>query len=400
MSEAANTPVMRMAELISQAAKSGALKKAVFSKPDDAAVRRTVITLRQIGGRTVAQAEALMADNKALHKNIEPHDTERFAQLIGGFAQINLITTVGDCEMRRSKSGKQTLIGGEKLRTSLQNGNAPEARIEQNNRKKSYILDGHEPFLRLLDVSDENGRVKDKKQSKFRQINRFLELTRDCLSHLPAEGELRICDLCCGKSYLSFAAYHYFANVLGRSVRMTGVDLKPDVVEYCNTVAKNSALTVWNFCAATFQNTTRAKRCIWSFHSTHAIRQPIWSLQKPWNGMPMSFCPLPAVTMSSTTRSTAIRSLLSPNTPCSDKNSAMPLQMRFVSSFWNHRAMRLRHLNSSIPRRHRKTSCFEPSANRGLIKILPQRKSCVTSTVPQKRFCSENNFTKGRNGHV
>lgn len=238
MSEAANIPVMRMAELISQAAKSGALKKAVFSKPDDAAVRRTVITLRQIGGRTVAQAEALMADNKALHKNIEPHDTERFAQLIGGFSQINLITTVGDCEMRRSKSGKQTLIGGEKLRTSLQNGNTPEARIEQNNRKKSYILDGHEPFLRLLDVSDENGRVKDKKQSKFRQINRFLELTRDCLSHLPAEGELRICDLCCGKSYLSFAAYHYFANVLGRSVRMTGVDLKPDVVEYCNTVAK------------------------------------------------------------------------------------------------------------------------------------------------------------------
>ena len=92
--------------------------------------------------------------------------------------------------------------------------------------------------MRLLDVSDANGRVRDKKQSKFRQINRFLELTRDCLSHLPEDGELRICDLCCGKSYLSFAAYHYFVNVLGRRVRMTGVDLKPDVVEYCNTVAK------------------------------------------------------------------------------------------------------------------------------------------------------------------
>ena len=92
--------------------------------------------------------------------------------------------------------------------------------------------------MRLLDVSDETGRIKDKKQSKFRQINRFLELIRDCLGHLPSEGTLRICDLCCGKSYLSFAAYHYFANVLGRSVCMTGVDLKPDVVEYCNSVAK------------------------------------------------------------------------------------------------------------------------------------------------------------------
>ena len=49
---------------------------------------------------------------------------------------------------------------------------------------------------------------------------------------------MRICDLCCGKSYLSFATYHYFANILGREVRMTGVDLKPDVIAYCSGVAK------------------------------------------------------------------------------------------------------------------------------------------------------------------
>ena len=35
-----------------------------------------------------------------------------------------------------------------------------------------------------------------------------------------------------------FAAYHYLANILGRDVRMYGVDLKSDVIEYCNTVAK------------------------------------------------------------------------------------------------------------------------------------------------------------------
>lgn len=238
MHEAANTPVHRMAELISLAAGKGVLKKAVFSKPDGAEVKRTVITLRQIGGRSVAQAETLRADNKAVHENIEVGNTERFASLVEGFGQINLLTTAGECELRRAKSGKRTLIGGEKLYTSLQNGDAPSVKVEANNRQKSYILSGGEPFLRLLDVSDANGRVRDKKQSKFRQINRFLELTRDCLSHLPEDGELRICDLCCGKSYLSFAAYHYFANVLGRRVRMTGVDLKPDVVEYCNTVAK------------------------------------------------------------------------------------------------------------------------------------------------------------------
>ena len=228
----------RMSELIARAAEMGVLKKAVLSKPSDKAVVRTVLTLRVLGGKTVIQAETFQTDNKAKHQNLDVSDVATLGCLIAGFAQVNLLTTAGECELRRSKGGKVTLIGGDKLARALENGNAPTAKIEKNNREKSYILHGNEPFLKLLDVSDENGRVKDKKQSKFRQINRFLELIRDCLPHLPETGELRICDLCCGKSYLSFAAYHYFANVLQRSVKMTGVDLKSDVVEYCNSVAQ------------------------------------------------------------------------------------------------------------------------------------------------------------------
>ncbi|MBQ9760944.1 MAG: SAM-dependent methyltransferase [Clostridia bacterium] len=228
----------RMGELISAAAQNGTLKRAVLSKPDDRATVKCVITLRKIGKSIAAQAETFRADNKALHENSPLDGIARLTELISGFSQVNLLTTVGDCEYRRSKSGKCVILGEAKLSRALQSGNAPTAEIIDNNRAKKRILTGDEPFLRLLDVSDESGRVRDKKQSKFRQINRFLEMIRDCLSHLPTDGELRICDLCCGKSYLSFAAYHYFANVLGRRVRMTGVDLKPDVVAYCNEVAK------------------------------------------------------------------------------------------------------------------------------------------------------------------
>ncbi len=233
-----NEQTEMLVSLLLRAAESGSLKKAVLSKPDDPAVLRAVVTPRKIGGVLRLQAERLMRDNKALHENFDLTDTEPLARLLSAFGQVNLLTTAGECELRRSKSGKSTLLGGTQLARALERGSAPAVAVFENNRAKNRILDGSEPFLRLLDVSDERGRVYDKKQSKFRQINRFLELTRDCLSHLPEEGELRICDLCCGKSYLSFAAYHYFANVLGRRVRMTGVDLKADVVEYCNTVAK------------------------------------------------------------------------------------------------------------------------------------------------------------------
>ena len=233
-----NEAYQKIVELISAAAEKSALKKAVLSKPADAANVKCTLTLRLVGGKTVLQAETLCADNKALHENIAPNDVNRLCEVASAWAQINLFTTLGDCELRSSKKGKVTLIGGDKLARALEENDAPSAKIESNNREKKYILSGNEPFLKLLDVSDESGRVRDKKQSKFRQINRFLELIRDCLSHLPSEGTLRICDLCCGKSYLSFAAYHYFTVVLGRDVKMTGVDLKPDVVAYCNEVAK------------------------------------------------------------------------------------------------------------------------------------------------------------------
>ena len=228
----------RMGELLSTAAVGGTLKKAVLSKPDDKAVVRCVVTLRKIGKSVMLQAETFCSDNKALHENIASDNVDRLTNLISGFAQVNLLTTVGDCELRRSKSGKCVILGEGKIARALQSERTPSAVIEDNNRSKKRILSGNEEFLRLLDVSDATGRVRDKKQSKFRQINRFLELIRDCLPQLPVEGEIRICDLCCGKSYLSFAVYHYFANVLGRRVRMTGVDLKPDVVAHCNDVAK------------------------------------------------------------------------------------------------------------------------------------------------------------------
>ena len=215
-----------------------ALNKAVLSKPADPDEVRTVLTPRRVGGATVLQAESFRRDNKAFHENIDPANADRLRELIASHGQANLFTSAGDCELRRSKSGKTTLLGGEKLARALA-GDAPKKiAVAGNDRPKARILTGEEPFLRLLGVSDENGRIHDKKQAKFRQINRFLELIRDCLPHLPAEGTLRICDLCCGKSYLSFAAYHYFVNVLGRTVRMTGVDLKPDVIEHCNRAAR------------------------------------------------------------------------------------------------------------------------------------------------------------------
>jgi hypothetical protein len=230
------------AALAMQASQGSALKKMVFSRPvagDNADTVRIVGTLRTIGGAPALQLESFHSDNKAKHENL-PLNKEgeaRLAARIAAFGQVNLLTTAGDAEYKQNKKGNAVVLGGDKLARKLAAVPADKVEIGGNDKDKNRILTGAEPFLRHLGVADENGRVYDKKRAKFRQINRFLELIRDVLPALPKE-RIRICDLCCGKSYLSFAVYHYFSNVLGMQVSMTGVDLKSDVVAYCNEVAK------------------------------------------------------------------------------------------------------------------------------------------------------------------
>lgn len=234
-----------LCELIVLVAQKRAMKKAVFSKPEDKKIQKAVLTLRETNKKTFLQAEFFQKDNKVTHKNFPLDDTLLSAlQTFGAaFSQINLICTAGECEYKRSAAGNSVLLGAQKLKRKLSSSNDSATAVLSpisNNREKDYILNGSEPFLKLLGVADANGRVYDRRQAKFRQINRFLELIRDVEDKLPSD-EIRICDLCCGKSYLSFAVYHYFANVKHARVFMTGVDLKQDVIDHCNAVAKQLA---------------------------------------------------------------------------------------------------------------------------------------------------------------
>lgn len=108
-----------------------------------------------------------------------------------------------------------------------------------HDRKKNYIIPEGitAPFFVELGVMTPDGVVVKSKYDKFRQINRYLEFLRDILIYLPKIGPLRVVDFGCGKSYLTFAAYYYLHDIQGREVEMIGLDLKEDVIQFCNQVA-------------------------------------------------------------------------------------------------------------------------------------------------------------------
>ena len=109
-----------------------------------------------------------------------------------------------------------------------------------HNRQKSYLLAEGEPipFLVELGVMDTSGRVYPKKYDKFRQINKYLEFVEDALRRFPQEKPLYIVDFGSGKAYLTFALYHYLSARGYTDVQVTGLDLKEDVVAFCNETAR------------------------------------------------------------------------------------------------------------------------------------------------------------------
>ncbi len=230
------------ADLVKLSAESGTLKNAVLASPVGGEVVKIRIEARSIGDSVLLQAEFSMTEGRVKQQNINIADINAFiAENIEGFKRAELNDSGGTASLMISKKGKATLISKGNI------GGGTAVAVKKNNREKQYILTGKEAFLSHLGLADANGRIYDKKQSKFRQINKFLENLRDVIKYLPKNGEIRVADLCCGKSYLSFAVYHYLTVTLGRQVSMHCMDLKQSVMDYCTEVAKKCGFSGMTF---------------------------------------------------------------------------------------------------------------------------------------------------------
>ncbi len=235
-----------MKEILSYVIENKILTKLTLSKPADPATVRVVGRLTQIKGQLYLTLERFCTDGKAIHRNIPAREAaQTVADLIPNhFQAMNIQTSSGNCEVKVSKKGKITLLN------RIKQGAAAPVELEHN-RRKQYIIPDDEPvdFLVELGVQDAQGHIFDKKRSKFRQINRFLEIVSDVEGSIVTGDELYILDLCCGKSYLSFALYYYFTRIRGCKVVMDCVDLKTDVIDYCSRVAEKLQYTGLHFMA-------------------------------------------------------------------------------------------------------------------------------------------------------
>lgn len=171
-------------------------------------------------------------DKKVTHENIEDANIilEKIINIMENFKQCNILAN-NSLTLLKNKKGEFKITG---VKKSIN----VDTTVQTHNKQKNYILKDGEyiDWLYKLGVMDKNGIVVSHKQKKFRQINKFLEMLKDVEENLPENA--KIIDMGCGKSYLTFAMYYYFNIIKSKNVTINGYDLKKDVVEHCNKLAK------------------------------------------------------------------------------------------------------------------------------------------------------------------
>lgn len=181
----------------------------------------------------ICYQEESFINNQAFHKNITEEELiSNIDDYAKDFKQIEIKSAKNDYICLVSKKLKVNV----KVKKNMTTDESVNMDSFSHNRTKKYVLPQNKPvdFLVELGVMTAEGKVKDKKYDKFRQINRFLEFVEDIADKLPDDREITILDFGCGKSYLTFAIYYYLHEMKKMDVRIIGLDLKKDVIEKCN----------------------------------------------------------------------------------------------------------------------------------------------------------------------
>lgn len=178
-------------------------------------------------------------DNKAFHKNIDLNNLQELENIlkeyIENFKQILLQIEGSDISFIRKK---ENFSRKEKESNLIKTSN-------EHNKKKQYILNEGDKidFLIELGLMSVEGKILKSSYNKFKQINKYLEFIDDVIEELKAKklitNHINVLDFGCGKSYLTFALYYYLKNYRkDLTFSIVGLDLKKDVIEFCNKLAK------------------------------------------------------------------------------------------------------------------------------------------------------------------
>ena len=254
--------------------------KIVFSDRQNGEFNKIIIKPLSLKNGKNIQIESFK-DNKAFHKNVELNNLEEIENIlkecIENFKQILLQIENLDISFMKKK---ESFIKKE-------NNNNLIKISDDHNKKKQYILNEWDKidFLIELGLMSVEGKILKSSYNKFKQINKYLEFIDDVIEELKSKklinSHINILDFGCGKSYLTFALYYYLKNYRkDLSFSIVGLDLKKDVIEFCNKLAQKLDYRNLEFLNGNIKDYDRAKEVdlVFSLHACNNATD--YSLEK------------------------------------------------------------------------------------------------------------------------
>jgi len=171
--------------------------------------------------------------------------TESFkivSQFLAQCKQGNLFTQAQELQLKRNK--KKVMLKMSKIQQSALPKNIA---LNAHDRTKHRYVDQESHFLQLLGITDAKAQIIPSMARKWKQINKFIEILSGALTQIQAEQQkLRIVDFGSGKGYLTFALYDYMAKQM-KEPTVTGVELNPKMVEFCQNIAQQVGFNQLDF---------------------------------------------------------------------------------------------------------------------------------------------------------
>lgn len=231
-----DTNLSNFIEELKTAYTNNLLKKIILSKPasNDEPIKR-------IQGRIVEIKQekkisfVFEYQTKNITKNFSMEDCEKqLTELLGNnFKNAMLFTEQHDIRLSYNKKMKSNLAYSKP--TLLEN-----ISLEHNKEKNSIISINNNIYLKELGVITQENKIAQNMQSKLKQINKYIETIEGVIksSNLMTEKEIDIVDMGSGKGYLTFATYDFLTQALKIKANITGVEIREELVDLCNTITK------------------------------------------------------------------------------------------------------------------------------------------------------------------
>jgi len=162
------------------------------------------------------------------------------------FLNADIYTKKENTNLLISKKGKMRLKVSEPTFFTIDS-------FDHDRTKKRYIETKNNIYLKELGITNSKEVVYHKMIDKYKQINRYVELLAPRLEEINLKDSFHIVDMGSGKGYLTFALFDYLKNKLNKSIKMTGVEFRKDLVNKCNTISEKADFPNLNFIQGTIE---------------------------------------------------------------------------------------------------------------------------------------------------